>query len=71
MNLNPNVKLVGQPRRCKHCNYKWEQRFRNRKPRQCPYCKSPKWDQDLREEAVAPGETPGETEVKPDTPVAV
>ena len=33
-------------RNCTHCGYRWEQRLdAHRKPRQCPYCKSPKWDE--------------------------
>ncbi len=30
---------------CKRCGYGWESR-KETKPRQCPYCKSPKWDQE-------------------------
>jgi predicted Zn-ribbon and HTH transcriptional regulator len=44
------TKEAALQRHCKHCNYNWEQRVsRNKKPRQCPYCKSPKWDMDRPE----------------------
>jgi hypothetical protein len=31
-------------RHCQRCLYGWEQRRPGAKPRQCPFCKSPKWD---------------------------
>lgn len=31
--------------KCKRCGYEWEARIEG-KPRQCPYCKSPKWDEE-------------------------
>ena len=37
---------------CKRCGYYWETRT-PAKPRQCPHCKSPKWDTPKKVKAAA------------------
>ncbi len=32
--------------KCLHCGYEWEPRRQGKKPKQCPACKSPRWDRE-------------------------
>lgn len=47
------------PRRCLRCDYEWNQRG-NSTPRQCPYCKSPKWA--IKRDSPRPGVQGGAVE---------
>ena len=42
---------MSMKRRCLRCSYEWKQRGSDT-PRQCPYCKSPKWN--LKRDEVQP-----------------
>lgn len=53
---------------CKRCGVPWTQRMNlDRMPKQCPHCKSPKWNvEKLAKYNPAPSETPQQT--KPPEP---
>jgi len=46
----PRVMVIRQPipekktLTCLRCGYEWQPRLTKSKPRQCPFCKSMKWD---------------------------
>jgi predicted Zn-ribbon and HTH transcriptional regulator len=41
--------MSGTEHKCLHCGHHWRQRKPEYgKPRECPHCKNPRWDQPLR-----------------------
>lgn len=55
--------MIGTINICKRCEYEWPSRIEGR-PRQCPGCKSPRWDTEARKPGGEGSKAPAEDLIK-------